>query len=109
MQPAELIASAREQDVLNAVFALQLYNARDAWRSPEQGKIDVHRALDDAFPPGEIDDALARSDTLIGDAKDVAFGEWHADQHLRELAARHPGFTAEHVRDALSWGYYNAR
>jgi hypothetical protein len=109
MQRAELIEAARALDVLNAVLALRLYNERDAWRSSEPGKIDVHDALDGAFPHEKIDDALARSDALMREASDMAFGEWHPDQHLNELAQRHPGFSAEHLRDVLSWAYYNAR
>ena len=99
----ELVQQARDMDVLNAVFALTLFNRSHAVAGP----VDSHDALGDLYDATAIDEAAERTDALIAHAADLGFGAQNARDDRAELQLAHPGFSLEHLSEALNWGYYN--
>lgn len=108
---ADNIAEARQQDVLNAVFALHYLNRRFHRQNLYDGvvPIELHEALGDLWSADEIEAAIARSDTLISDGMNYEWRTEEMTKHLDELAAGHPGFSLSNLHAALDWGYQRNR
>lgn len=100
----DAISRVRELDVLGGVFTLELFNRRHS-----QPKIDVHAALGDLHDAATIEDSIRRTEELLVHAADLGFGAQDARDDRAELQVAHPGFSLEHLSDALNWGYCNGR
>jgi hypothetical protein len=106
----ELLAQARQMDVLNAVFALRYFNRRFSQRQLYgQGPIDLVDALGDLYSREQIDEAVVRSDGLIDEAIDISSGPWDWNADMIRLYLAHRGFNDKALADALSFGRYIQR
>lgn len=106
---SELVDAARQDDLLNSVFALRYYNRRHSDQDNmlyNLGRIDIHETLRDLHPEAEIDAALTRVDALIKDAfKTVSYEPGAAEARMQELSWAHPGFHNRSLSAAMDWGY----
>jgi hypothetical protein len=102
----EVIAHARDQDVLNGVFILTLYNHHYAGHGhPGQEPIDVHAVLGDLHDTAAIDEAILRTEELLAHATDLGSRTRTTHQDQAELHRSHPGYSPEHLTEALNWGH----
>lgn len=106
----EVVARARDEDLLNGVFVLALFNHRHARPfRPGQEPVDIRAALGDLHDEAAIEDAILRTEELLAHAVDLAYGARDARDDRAELQLAHPGFSPEHLAEALSWGHRSAR
>ncbi|GGG71161.1 hypothetical protein GCM10011374_39780 [Kocuria dechangensis] len=106
----EVVTRARDENLPNAAFTLTLFNRRHTGPShPGQEPVDVHAALGDLHDAESIDDAILRAEELLAHAQDLGFGARNARNDRAELQLSHPGFSPEHLAEALNWGYRSGR
>ncbi|MCK6208933.1 hypothetical protein KZX45_00040 [Georgenia sp. EYE_87] len=107
----QMIAEARERDLLNAVFSIYYFNSRYSRHDSEVGlgPIKLADALGDLYTHEQLSEAAARANALITDGIRMGYGhlDWNADMdHLRRS---HPGFSDRALGDALDWGRFFGR
>ncbi|KLU09346.1 hypothetical protein [Kocuria sp. SM24M-10] len=108
--PPEVRARARDEDLLNGVLVLVLDNRRHARPvRPGREPVDIRTALGDLHDEAAIEDALLRTEELLAHAVDLGYGARDARDDRAELQRAHPGFSPEHLAQALSWGHRSAR
>jgi hypothetical protein len=106
----EVVARARGEKLLNAAFTLTLFNHRHTGPGrPGQEPIDARAALGDLHDAESIDDAVLRAEELLAHAQDLGYGPRDASEDRAELQLSHPGFSPEHLSEALRWGYSTGR
>ncbi|MGQ1836852.1 hypothetical protein ACT4S2_00140 [Kocuria turfanensis] len=103
----EVMARARDEDLLNGVFILVLFNHRHA--RPGREPVDVRAGLGDLHDEAAIEDAILRTEELLAHAVDLGYGARDARDDRAELQLAHPGFSPEHLSQALNWGHRTAR
>ncbi|MFC4903753.1 hypothetical protein [Kocuria oceani] len=70
---------------------------------------DDSTALGDLHDEAAIEDAILRTEELLAHAVDLGYGAGNARDDRAELQRAHPGFSPEHLAQALSWGHRSAR
>ena len=106
----EVVARARGEKLLNAAFTLTLFNHRHTGPGhPGQEPIEIRAALGDLHDAESIDDAVLRAEELLAHAQDLGYGPRDAREDRAELQLSHPGFSPEHLSEALRWGYFTGR
>lgn len=101
----QLIATAREEDALTAVFIIHYFNCRYSGHTGQYGlgRISLIDALGDLHTREQISSGVARTDALIEEGKRMGIGtrDTHADmKHLRQA---HRGFMDAALGNALAW------
>ncbi|MGQ1797421.1 hypothetical protein ACT4S5_09825 [Kocuria oceani] len=105
--PPEVMARARDEDLLKGVLVLVLDNRRHA--RPGREPVDIRAALGDLHDEAAIEDAILRTEELLAHAVNLGYGARDARDDRAELQLAHPGFSPEHLAEALSWGHRSAR
>lgn len=106
----EVVARARGEKLLDAAFTLTLFNHRHTGPGhPGREPVDVRAALGDLHDAEAIDDAVLRAEELLAHAQDLGYGPRDAREDRAELQLSHPGFSPEHLSEALRWGYSTGR
>jgi hypothetical protein len=103
----QLIAQARELDVLNAVFTIRYFNRRYSGHVGEYGlgRINLVDALGDLCSREQITGAVARCDALIEEGIRMGIGSWDHEPNMAHLRAAHPGFRDRALTEVLDWGH----
>ena len=109
---ADLIAGTEVEDVLNAVFTLEFFNNRYAYRDKYSfniQNIDVLAALAPRFGVEAVQAALVEVRAAIGQGVTFSFRRGEHEANLAKMQESFPGLSAEHLTEAIDYGYFANR